>query len=440
MTSGGRTPRRLSDTTRLRTTRIGLVGFGAVGCEVARILIEESAHLTRKTGRYLRLARVVDTDAVRPRAVELSEGVFTNQLSDMLDDDEIPVVAVLVGEVEEENRIVRQLIASGKSVVSASAGLLAMYGTELIQLARERGVSLSFGASVGEGLPLVSLLRDELVANDIHAIYGILNVTANFVLTAMERDGLPLDEALVEVERLGYSEPDPMEDVGGHDAAHKLAILANLCFSGRVDLADIYHEGIEDLSPRDLELSATLGYRIRLLALGVWGEEALDLRVHPTLIPVDHPLAGVEGARCALYCVSNCSGPLLFSGYAAGAGPTAAAVVADLVNVALKREEQIFKHAEMFPIAPKSTVRDVVSRFGRYYLSFDGVVGQEEMQEICNRCDEQGIVVEATALCENLGGLIVGPVEEDKILAFAGSQSGSRGVQHKLLRVSDLVG
>lgn len=436
MAAGGSGSHRPSDTMRMRTTRIGLIGCGAVGSEVCRILLDKSAHLTRKTGRYLMLSRVVDREPHRPRDVALPDGLLTDDLEGLLADREVPVVVVLVGGAEEAV-LVRRLIAAGKSIVTADAGLLATDGAELVQLAREAGVTISFGASVGEGLPLVTALRDELVPNDISHFFGILNVTANFVLTAMEQDQTPLDQALAEAERLGYVEPDPLEDVDGHDATHKLAILANLCFHTRIDQADIYFEGIDDLTLTDLALADALGFKVKLLATGIREEQQLDLRVHPALVPAEHPLSGVTGARCALYCVGDCCGPLMFTGFAAGARPTASAVVADLVNIALKREELTFTSAEIFPVAPKAEIRDIMTRAGQYYLSFDEVMGQEEVDEIAAQCAEEGLTVAQTALVGGACALIVGPGQEDRVLAFAARQARDRGLPHKVLRVID---
>ncbi len=438
MASGDISPGRLSDTMRLRTTRIGLVGYGAVGTKVARILLEKSAHITRKTGRYIQLARVVDTHPHRPRPFSLPEGMLTDRLEDLLESD-IPIVAVLVGSVEDEMRIIHRLIQAGKSVVTANAHLMATHGAELVQTARERHVTVSFGAAVGEGLPLVGLLRDELVASDVGVLFGVLNVTANFILTTMDRDGISFEQALEAATRLGIAEPDPAEDFDGHDSAHKLAIIANMCFHSRVDVADIYYEGISDLGPDDLALARAMGYRIKLLSTGINSTEQADLRVHPTLIPESHPLAGVQGARCGLYCVGDNSGPLMFTGFDAGGAPTAGAVIADLVNVALRREDLVFKHAEMFPVAPKAEVRDIMTRIGQYLLSFEGLVGEEELAEILALCKEEGIGVEQTATCGNLTGLITAVVEEEQIMAFATRQGRDRGLRQRTLRLIDTI-
>ena len=354
-----------------KTCHVGLVGFGTVGSGVAKLLLERSAQLRAKTGIEVVLRRICDLDLTTDRGVAVPEGVLTQDLAAVMDDGEIEVVVELIGGTTVAKEVIERAIAAGKGVVTANKALLAEAGRGLFKAAHERGVPIAFEASVGGGIPIIAALRDGLIANDIERIVGIVNGTCNYILTRMAAEGTSYGDALAEAKRLGYAESDPTLDVGGGDSAHKLAILAGLGFAADFRFDQIHVEGIAQTDPTDIAYAAELGYTLKLLAIGKRFGDELELRVHPTLLPDEHPLASVHDVFNGICITGSAVGQTMFYGRGAGQMPTASAVVADLVDILLGKAKRTFDRLRLFPGRTESLrVRPIDETESRYYLRF----------------------------------------------------------------------
>ncbi len=318
----------------MRPINVGLIGFGTVGEGVVRLLTERRDLLAQRLGTPILLRRVADIDLTRPRGASLDSSLLTSRNQDILDDPDIDIVVEVIGGTEEARQLVLAAIARGKHVVTANKALLALYGNEIFAAAAENDVEVAFEASVCGGIPIILALRQGLAANRIQEMLGILNGTANYILTQMSGQGSSFHQALKEAQEKGYAEADPTLDVEGVDAAHKLAILMALAYGTRVDFDAVSVEGISGLEPIDLQFAREFGYTIKLLAITRNDGVDLEARVHPTLIPRDHMLANVSGAMNAVYVTGDAVGPILLSGQGAGMMPTASAVVSDLLDLA----------------------------------------------------------------------------------------------------------
>ena len=331
------------------TIGIGLLGLGTVGAGVAGILATPS-------GRHplvaeLELRRVAVRDLARPRPVELAAALLTTNPEAVVDDPAVDIVVEVMGGLEPARSLILRAIAAGKPVVTANKAVIARYGEEIAAAAAEQGVYVLIEAAVGGGIPIIEPLKQSLGANRIQRVSGIINGTTNYILSRMAAEGAAYADVLAEAQRLGYAEADPAADVQGGDAADKIAILAGLAYGGSVPRAAIPTEGIDRLEARDVAYAAQLGYVVKLLAVAqampsgtappsgeappsTPAEQLLDVRVHPTLLPKAHPLAGVNGVNNAILVEGDPVGQVMFYGPGAGAGPTASAVVADILNIA----------------------------------------------------------------------------------------------------------
>jgi homoserine dehydrogenase len=322
---------------------VALVGCGTVGGGVARLLLEEPERLAARAGRPLVLRRVVVRDLAKERVPCLPRTLLTTSLEDVLRDPEIQVVAELVGGVDWARRAVLALLEAGKDVVTANKALLATHGTEVFDAARRYGRAVAFEASVAGGIPIIAALTQGLSANQILAIQGILNGTCNFILTHMTEEGLTYADALGKAQRRGYAEADPTLDVDGTDAAHKLAILAQIAFGVAVPPEWITRRGIVDVDATDIRFAGELGYVIKLLAETFQGSDGLALHVSPVLLRRTTPLAQVRGAYNAIHVVGDAVGDTFYYGQGAGRMPTASAVAADLIDLAVGRAQRTFQ-------------------------------------------------------------------------------------------------
>jgi homoserine dehydrogenase len=322
---------------------VALIGCGTVGSGVAKLLLEHPGRLAARAGRPLVLRRVVVRDPDKPRDVKIPAGLMTTDLEQVLADPQIQVAAELVGGVEWARQAVLRLLAAGKDVVTANKALLATHGVEVFDAARRHGRAIAFEASVAGGVPIIAALTQSLAANQIISLQGILNGTSNFILTGMTDRGLTYAEALAEAQRAGYAEADPTLDVDGTDAAHKLAILAQIAFGVAVPLSAFERRGIEGVEPADVRFAGELGYVIKLLAETWLHSDLLALHVSPVLLRKHAPLALVRGAYNAIYVVGDAVGDTLFYGKGAGQMPTASAVAADLIDLAIGRTQRTFQ-------------------------------------------------------------------------------------------------
>lgn len=311
--------------------RVGLAGLGTVGGTVARLLLDNAGLFERRAGRRLDLTRVASRTP-KPE-FDLGPATFDTDLGS-LDADDVDVVVELIGGDTAANDVVATAIEAGRHVVTANKALLAAHGEKIFQTASRRGVSVGFEASVAGGIPIVNALRTGLAANRIDAIAGIVNGTSNYILTAMEEEGVNFATALAEAQRLGYAEADPTFDVEGIDAAQKLAILAALAFDATIDFDGVHVEGISGIDIEDIRYARELGFSIKHLGLARLREDGIEARVHPALVPEPVLISKVSGVMNAVMSHGDAVGPTLYVGPGAGGMPTASAVVADLVELA----------------------------------------------------------------------------------------------------------
>ena len=314
--------------------RIGLLGLGTVGSAVAGLLLRSQDEIARRAGLPIRLRGVAVAHTDRARTVTLPDGILTGDAGSVVTDPAVDVVVEVMGGIEPARTHILRALAAGKSVVTANKQLMSTRGEELLAASAERGVDLFFEGSACGGIPIIKTIRESLAANEITQIMGIVNGTTNFILTRMAQDGVGFGEALADAQRLGYAEADPTDDVDGHDAAAKLAILASAAFDSRVVSADVYREGVANITPRVITYAREMGYVVKLLAIARSVEGAIEARVHPALLPEAHPLAGVGHEMNAVLIEAEPAGPIVLEGRGAGGGPTASAVVGDLIDVA----------------------------------------------------------------------------------------------------------
>lgn len=299
-----------------------------------RRLVAERAAILAKTGLALEVRRVAVRDPAKRRGIDLPEALLTSDPRQVVDDPTVNLVVEVMGGKDPAGDLVLAALRAGKPVVSANKELIAARGPELIRVAEEKGVSLLFEAAVGGGIPIIRPLSETLAGERISKVMGIVNGTTNFILSRMAVEGSSYEAALAEAQELGYAEADPSADVSGADAAAKTAILASLAFGRWVGSDDVYHEGIESLSDTDLSFAADLGYVIKLLAVAERSDRGISARVHPVMIPVDHPLAPIQGATNAIFIEGPSIDRLLFAGPGAGGEPTATAVLGDVIDAA----------------------------------------------------------------------------------------------------------
>lgn len=296
------------------------------------MLQDNSEAITRKIGMPVELTRFGIRNADKPRLLPSDQ--FTTDLESIVNDPSVDVILELIGGVHPAKELVEQALRSGKHVVTANKELIAKHGAHLQRLAYERGLDLHYEAAVGGGIPLVQPLKHQLAGNDVLKLMGILNGTTNYILTKMAEEGADLEAVLKEAQAKGYAEADPSADVDGFDAAYKIAILSSIAFGRQVPVEGVYREGIRNISKTDIAYAEVLGYRIKLLGIvEPIAENRILVRVHPTMIPKDHPLAGVNDVYNAVWFHGDFSGDLMFSGRGAGSDPTASAVVGDLIDV-----------------------------------------------------------------------------------------------------------
>ncbi len=350
-------------------TGVAIIGCGTVGGAAATLLTRDAATISERLGADLELRHVVDLDFAHARELGLDEKLFRDDLQQALADEGVSVVAELIGGIDTAREIIEQAIRAGKHVVTANKALLAHHGPELMALARERGVCIGFEASCGGGIPIIRALIDGLIANRIDALFGIVNGTCNYILTAMTRQGAGYAETLGEAQKRGLAEADPTLDVAGVDSAHKLAIMAALAFGRRVDFDSIPVEGIDTLHACDVAYGQELGYIIKLLAIAERRSEGLSLRVRPAFISREHPLAWVSGPFNAVSVYAHATGHTMYYGRGAGDMPTGSAVVADMAAVAVGTTTSQFERLKLWPdLTPRAEQLPVESVESRYYL------------------------------------------------------------------------
>ena len=331
------------------TIGIGILGCGSVGSAVADILTRQGNALAARTGLPLELRHVLVRDLARQRAVDLAPGVLTDDSERLFTDGKTRIIVELIGGVDLPEAFIRRALSARKDVVTANKALLALRGEALFGVARQAGRCIAFEAAVAGGIPLIQAIGRGLIANEIDAVYGILNGTCNYILTRMLEDRINYRDVLADAQRLGFAEADPTLDVDGTDSAHKLAILASLAMRRSCRFEKILVRGISDLEVTDLLAGEELGYVCKLLAIAQHHDDGLDLSVQPTFIRKSHPLAGVRGPFNAVSVYGHAVGHTLYYGRGAGGMPTASAIVSDLVDVASGNAGRTFAQFSVLP-------------------------------------------------------------------------------------------
>lgn len=315
--------------------QIGLLGCGTVGAGVVALLNQNREVITHRTGDEIKIKRVLEKDTEKCRELGLDPAMITTDIHDIINDEEIDIVVELIGGIQPACDYIIQAMQKGKHVVSANKDLIAEHGKQLFDTAEAMHVDFYFEASVAGGIPIIYPLKQSLAANRIKEVIGILNGTTNYILTKMSQEGRDFKEVLAEAQALGYAEADPSADVGGLDAARKIAILSSIAFNSRVTASDVYVEGITSITPVDIKFAHELGFVVKLLAIAKEDDAGrLEIRVHPAFLPKSHPLATVNDVFNAVFVYGDAVGEIMHYGRGAGRFPTASAVLGDIIDIA----------------------------------------------------------------------------------------------------------
>lgn len=373
--------------------RVALAGLGTVGAGVVKLLDANRDLIERRAGRGIEIVAVSARDRTKDRGVDIARFAWEDDTARLADRDADVVVELVGGSDGPALALARATLAGGKSLVTANKAMMAHHGLELAAAAEAAGAALKFEAAVAGGVPVIKGLREGAAANRIDRVYGILNGTCNFILTKMEAEGRDFADVLAEAQALGFAEADPSFDVDGVDAAHKLSILASLSFGTSPAFGDVAIGGIRHVLAADIAEAAALGFKVRLVGVAEAGANGLFQRVHPHLVPVDHPLAHVSGALNAVVAEGNFVGRLLFQGAGAGDGPTASAVVADLIDIARGEFGPPYAMPTASLTAPAAA--DSGDRRGRAYLRFQVADKVGVLAEIAAAMRDAGVSIES---------------------------------------------
>jgi len=409
--------------------RIALAGLGTVGSGVIRLINENGAMIAQRAGRPISVVAVSARDRDRDRGIDLGPYKWVDDMNDFATDPEVDCVVEMIGGSDGPAlELARNSLNQGKSFVTANKAMIAHHGMELASIAEGKGVALKYEAAVAGGIPVIKGLRDGASANRIERVYGILNGTCNYILATMEKHGSDFNAVLKDAQDLGYAEADPSFDIDGVDAAHKLAILAALSFGTAVDFEGVEVAGIRSIMAADIGQAKALGYRIRLLGMARIDGGKLFQRVNPYLVPENHPLAHIEGSTNAVVAEGNFSGRLMFQGAGAGDGPTASAVVADLIDIARGQSGTVF--AMPVDQMARSERAESGNRTGKSYIRF--VVA-----------DKPGVLAEITAAMRDAKVSIESLIQTEKtdegsvLISMVTHQSLERDVIESLEKLSN---
>ena len=372
---------------------VGILGFGTVGSGVYQILSAKASKLAQRVGVEVRVVLVAE------RAQELLKDKVpiekqSGDANEVINHPDIDIVVEVIGGIEPAYTFIKNALENGKHVVTANKALMASRGGALLELAERKGVDLFFEASVGGGIPIIRPLKYCLVGNTISRVMGIVNGTTNYILTKMVDEGMPLAAALKEAQELGFAEADPTADVEGYDAAAKIAILASIAFNSRVVAEQVYTEGIMDITQADIAYANEMGYAIKLLALAKEDEDGVDVRVHPAMIPADHPLAQVSGVMNAIFIEGDAVGEVMFYGPGAGSLPAASAIVGDVFEVALNISLKKVGSAACSCFESKK-VKAIDEVTSRYYMRLEAADRPGVLAKIAQVFGEDGVSIES---------------------------------------------
>jgi homoserine dehydrogenase len=411
-----------------RTIRVGLLGCGNVGAALVPLLARQAGSIESRTGVRLEIRRVAVRNLSRDRGITFDEGVLTRDAHSVVNDPDIDLVVEVIGGIEPARELITEALKAGKPVVTGNKELLANVGAELFATADEQGVDLLFEAAVAGGIPLIRPLRESLRGEPVTRVMGILNGTTNFILTKMTEDGAEYGAALAEAQELGYAERDPTADVEGFDAGAKAAIIASIAFGAKVVAGDVYHEGISGITAGDIAVARRLGYVVKLLGIAEQDPATGDIavRVHPAMVPVQHPLASVRESYNAIFVEGQAVGSLMFYGRGAGGLPTASAVLGDVIDAAVNLASGTHGALGSFR---KVTIRAIDETSAEYLLSLDVADQPGVLHAVTGAFAEHGVSIRAA---EQEG---IGP---DARLVFITHQALESDVQATVRRLRDL--
>jgi homoserine dehydrogenase len=369
---------------------VGVIGAGTVGGGVIQTLLANRAAIKAKSGVDVALVHVADINLDALEEFDLSGVTVGNDANALINDPNVHVVCELIGGVDTAKTLILKALAAKKHVVTANKMLLAYHGTELAKAALQNGVDLRYEAAVAGGIPIIKAVREGLAANQVDFIYGILNGTCNYILSRMTYEGLEYDSVLKQAQDLGFAETPPKLDVEGDDTAHKCQILTSLCFCTEVDLKDIYVEGITKITHSDVAYAREMGYLIKLLAVIDHSDGEVEARVHPTLVPEDHLLASVRNEFNAVYVQSDIADATLYYGRGAGRLPTASAVVADVVDIAVRGDAP---PPPPFVYGERRKIKDIGRLEGRFYLRLTTMDRPGVLGAVCSALGKHGVSI-----------------------------------------------
>ncbi len=407
--------------------RVGVLGCGHVGSALVQLVRDRAKEIETRTGVALEVTRVAVRNLSRDRDVELGPGVLTRDAHSVVTDPDVDLVVEVIGGIEPARELITAALRGGKPVVTANKELLANVGVELFAAAEDAGVDLLFEAAVAGGIPLVRALRESLRGEPVRRIIGIVNGTTNFILTKMAEEGAAYGDALAEAQRLGFAERDPTADVEGYDAGAKAAIMATIAFGSRVVAGDVYHEGISALSVADIEVARRLGYVVKLLALAEIDDAGeIAVRVHPAMVPVQHPLASVRESYNAVFVEGEAVGSLMFYGRGAGGRPTASAVLGDVIDAAVNLTKGT--HGALGSFA-KAAIKPIDETSAEYLLGLEVADEPGVLHAVTGAFAERGVSIRA-AEQEGIGA--------DARLVFITHEAKESAVQATVHRLREL--
>jgi homoserine dehydrogenase len=380
-----------------RDINIGIIGFGTVGAGTAKILMKRHKELKAQLGVSLNVKNIADLDTKTDRGIKLRSGVLIKDAHKILDDPDIDIVVELMGGIHPAKEFILEAIKKGKHVVTANKALLAEKGQEIFRAAKRQCVSIGFEASVAGSIPIIKVVRESLIGNKIGNIFGIINGTANYILTKMTEEGVDFSSTLKEAQDLGYAEADPTFDIEGIDSAHKLAILASLAYGLPISLKKIYTQGITEITPLDISFASEFGFKIKLLAIAKPSGKEVELRVHPTMVQESMPIASVNGVFNAIYVEGDATGAGLYYGKGAGDMPTGSAVVSDISDIARNIRAGAADRMQRFDISGRSglKVKKMEDVSTCYYLRMSAIDKPGVLSKISGILGDNNISIES---------------------------------------------
>jgi homoserine dehydrogenase len=426
--------------------KLGLLGAGTVGSGVVKVLSEKKQEFEGKIGSDLEIKAIAVKDKSKLRDQSFKGITITEDPRELVNDPEIDIIVELIGGAEPAKTLIIEAIKNGKHIVTANKEVIAKYGNEIFELAHEKKVLVYIEGSVAGGIPIIQTLKRDLIANKVKSLMGIINGTTNFILTEMTQKKRSFSEVLKEAQQLGFAEADPTSDIEGFDPVYKLSIIASLIFGHKINLDEIYREGITKIAIQDIEYASKLGYIIKLLAIAKQHDDGTyEARVHPTMLPADHPLASVNGSFNAIWLNGDCVGDFMLYGRGAGQLPTASAVVADILNLAMEMKlRNLLTISQDQDFLKISSMDKVMSQYYIRLLTTDrpgvmGIIGRD--------LGISGVSISSIWQSSTDGStaeivLITHPVHEEKMNKAINLLKNSEGIKEigSLIRVEDETG